>query len=121
MDNLLLHAKNARKNILRMIYESGDGHVGCALSSIDILIALYFRVMNVDGDPLYRSIGRDRFILSKGHAVAALYATLIERGLAPESIVGEYCRDGSVVSSHVSRAASKLIEVSGGSGGHGLP
>lgn len=114
------HARRIRTTILRMIYESGDGHVGCALSVVEILLALYFRVMNI-GPELLQDEARDRFILSKGHAVAVLYATLIERGIAPMEIADQYCRNGSVVGSHASRNAAPGIEVGTGSGGHGLP
>jgi transketolase len=120
MDDLILCAKNIRRNILRMLHESGDGHAGCALSIVDILTALYFNVLNIDPANLLDE-ARDRFILSKGHAVVALYATLVERGIAPADIIEDYCRDGSVVASHASRAAAPGIEVSTGSGGHGLP
>ncbi len=114
-----LRAKRIRRNILKMVYESGDGHVGCDLSAVDILVALYFGAMKI-GPELMNDEKRDRFILSKGHAVAALYATLVERGMVPESTLDEYCRDGSVVASHATRAVSG-IEVGTGSGGHGLP
>ena len=68
-----------RKNIIDMIFESKSGHPGGSLSSVDILTYLYFKEMNIDPKEAYKK-DRDRFVLSKGHAAPALYATLAEVG-----------------------------------------
>ena len=62
-----------RKEILKMIFSSRTSHIGSALSCVDILTALYFKILNIDpNNP--QAENRDRFILSKGHAASALYA-----------------------------------------------
>ena len=72
-------AKEIRKSIVSMITEAKSGHPGGSLSATDILTALYFSEMNVDpANP--KMEGRDRFVLSKGHAAPAIYATLAEKG-----------------------------------------
>ncbi len=75
-------AKNIRKHIVEMIYLAGSGHPGGSLSCVDILTSLYFNIMK--HKPLEpKWVDRDRFILSKGHAAPALYATLAECGYFP--------------------------------------
>ena len=116
---LAAHAREIRKAALRMSFESHTSHIGCALSFADILATLYFRVLRLDpGDP--KAPERDRVILSKGHGVVGLYAALGERGFFPRERYGEYCREGSVMASHIVRGAVPGAETSGGSGGHGL-
>jgi transketolase len=91
---------------------------GC-LSMADILAVLYTRILRIDparpDDP-----NRDRFILSKGHAAAILYAALAERGFFPTEELDTYCRDGSRLTGHVSHAVPG-VELSTGSLGHGMP
>ena len=88
------------------------------MSAVDILAVLFFDVMNIEGvdDPL-----RDRFILSKGHAVSALYATLAQKGFIEPSLLKQYMVDGGPLSGHPIRGSVPGIEVSTGSLGHGLP
>jgi transketolase len=118
MSNLNAVAREARKHVLRMAYEAKDSHIGCALSSIDILVALYFGVMNVN--PLHPDDKRrDRFILSKGHAAAALYAVLAEAGFFPRGVLDDFSKDGSLLANHVEKYLPG-VETNGGSGGHGL-
>lgn len=113
------HAKHIRRTIVEMIYHAKCSHIGCSLSAADILTALYFGVLRVDpanpDDP-----NRDRLIMSKGHGVAALYATLAERGFFVRSELGSYGTDGTHLASHVVKNALPGIETSNGSGGHGL-
>ena len=72
-------ARRIRIDALKAIHAANSGHPGGSLSAADILTALYFDVMNIDPkNP--KMAGRDRFVLSKGHAVPALYAALAERG-----------------------------------------
>ena len=81
ISELKAFAKTIRRHVLRMTHRKG-GHVGSAFSTVEVLAALYGRVLRVDparpDDP-----DRDRFILSKGHGCAALYAALAERGFFP--------------------------------------
>ncbi len=119
MENLTVVAKKVRKSILDMAYNAKDSHIGCALSSVDVLVALYFGVMKIDPtkpkDPQ-----RDRFILSKGHIASGLYAVLSERGFFPIEDLLSFAKDGSSIPSHVAQDAVSGVETSGGSGGHGL-
>jgi transketolase len=114
-------AKNIRRAIVEMIYRAKSSHIGCSLSSAEILTALYFgRVLKVDPknptDP-----DRDRFILSKGHGVSAVYATLAERGFFPKEKLEEYGKNGTTLASHIVLNVVPGAETSNGSGGHGLP
>lgn len=85
----------------------------------DLLAVLYTKVLQVDpGDPARPD--RDRFILSKGHGAAILYAALAERGFFPVEWLEQYCADGSPLTGHISHKVPG-VEVSTGSLGHGLP
>ena len=92
-------SKNIRKNIVEQVYCASSGHPGGALSSADILTVLYFNQMNIDpnkkDDP-----NRDRFVLSKGHASAALYATLAERGYFDKEELKGFRKLGSMLQGH---------------------
>ena len=102
-----------------MVHRARAAHVGAALSIVDILTTLYFGILHIDpsdaDDP-----NRDRFILSKGHACSALYATLAERGFFPESVLSEFCADGGRLPGHPGMHCVPGVEVSSGSLGHGL-
>lgn len=102
-----------------MTHYSRSSHVGSCLSIVDILTVLYFRIMNVDpADPSKKH--RDRFILSKGHGSAALYAILAEKGFFPKELLEKFYIDGGVLPGHLDRDSVPGIEVSSGSLGHGL-
>ena len=115
-----------RSNILRSrIIEtsslSGTPHLGSCLSCVDLLVALYFSVLNIDPrnhqDPL-----RDRFILSKGHGAPALFQVLAMRGFYPESWLNDYGKDGGIFAEHPPTPDHLAgIEAATGSLGHGLP
>ncbi len=111
-------AKESRRNILKMIFEAGSGHPGGSLSEIDILTALYFRVMQVDPENP-RWAGRDRFILSKAHACPGLYATLASRGYFPEEELLTFRKINSRLQGHA-HVMTPGVEMSGGSLGQGL-
>ncbi len=119
MSDSLSLAKKIRRHVLRMTSLGGSSHIGSAFSVTDILAVLYGSVMNHDPTrPGWK--GRDRFILSKGHAGAAVYAALAETGyFSPDMLDGHY-RDGSVFSGHVSHKGVPGVELSTGSLGHGL-
>src|SRR5262245_8007691 len=102
-----------------MVHQANASHVGSCFSMTDLLAALYGAVLRVDPRrPDWP--GRDRFVLSKGHAAAALYATLAECGFFPADWLDTYCRDGSRLAGHVTHHGVPGVEVSSGSLGHGL-
>ena len=103
-----------------MIFDSQASHIGSALSCVDILTVLYFKILNINPQsPLAEN--RDRFILSKGHAASALYATLALKGFFSEEILDTYCQDGGKLPGHSTKGCVPGVEVSTGSLGHGLP
>jgi transketolase len=103
-----------------MIHGAGSAHVGSSLSMADLLAVLYGSVLRVDpARPDWA--GRDRFILSKGHACAGLYAVLAERGFFPLEWLDRFYANGSPLVGHASHAGVPGVEVSTGSLGHGLP
>ena len=104
--------------ILEMIHRSGSSHIGSSLSAVEILTAVY---NSVDIEKIRkRTDDRDRVIVSKGHAAAALYAVLCERGLLDKSLLDTYCKNDSLLSGHVSHFVP-CVEHSTGALGHGLP
>jgi transketolase len=113
-------SKEIRKKILKMKYESQEGHLGSALSCVDILNVLYSKILNVNFEN-YSDENRDRFILSKGHAVAALYAVLAQNNFFNEELLNNYCKDGSKLAGHSTKGSVPGVEVSTGALGHGLP
>ncbi len=113
-------AKKIRIHALQMTSRGGSSHVGSALSMADIVAVLYGKVLNVyPTDP--RNPERDRFILSKGHAGAMVYAALAETGFFPIEKLNTHYQDGSDLSGHVSHKGIPGVELSTGSLGHGLP
>jgi transketolase len=112
-------AREVRRNSLRMVHRAGAGHPGGDLSAADILVALYFAVMRVD--PREPSApGRDRFIMSKGHSSAALYATLALRGFFPREELDQFMQPLSRFSGHPNRCEVPGVEANTGPLGHGL-
>lgn len=108
-----------RIQALQMVHRAKASHIGSALSICDIVAVLYGKVLNIDPMKPWAA-GRDRFILSKGHACVAVYAALAECGfLKPEELL-TYGEDFSVLMNHISHKA-KGVEFSTGSLGHGLP
>jgi transketolase len=112
-------AREIRKNILRMVHQAKASHVASALSIVDILTVLYGEVMRLDSKQP-KAEARDRFILSKGHACAAVYATLAEVGFIPKEQLETYGADFSWLMNHISHKVAG-VEFSTGSLGHGLP
>jgi len=109
-------SKEIRKKILKMMFNSQTSHTGSCLSCVEILTYLYFKVLR---NQLKEN--RDRFILSKGHAAAALYATLAQKGFFSAKILDGYCKDGGKLHGHPTKGSVPGIEASTGSLGHGLP
>ena len=113
-------AREMRVDIVKMIAEAGSGHPGGSLSCIDILTALYFGgVMAYDpADP--KRADRDRFVLAKGHAAPALYATLAHAGFFPREELMTLRKLGSRLQGHPDSNLCPGVEVSTGSLGQGL-
>ena len=112
-------ARAVRLHSLRMTSSGGSAHVGSVFSMADILAVLYGKVLQVDpARPNWPD--RDRFILSKGHAGAGVYAVLAECGFFPVEQLSKHCQDGSAFSGHVSHKGVPGVELSTGSLGHGL-
>jgi len=112
-------AKKLRVQVLTMIYKAQSGHPGGSLSSIDILTCLYFHHMRIKPeDPSWE--GRDRFVLSKGHAAPALYAVLAELGCFPKKNLSTLRQIGSILQGHPDMRKTPGIEMSTGSLGNGL-
>ncbi|TEU11414.1 MAG: transketolase [Anaerolineales bacterium] len=112
-------AKRVRCHVVRTISEAGVGHPGGSLSEADILAALYFHVMRVDPQhPNWE--GRDRFVLSKGHGAAGLYATLAERGYFSPELLKTFGRIDSCLQVHPDMHLVPGIEISTGALGQGL-
>lgn len=109
-----------RINSVKMVNAGGSSHIASVMSIADILAVLYGKVMNYRVDnPLWT--GRDRFILSKGHAGAGVYAALSAVGFIDEELLMSHCQNGSKLSGHVSHKGIPGVELSTGALGHGLP
>jgi transketolase len=113
-------AARLRGRIVEMCHASSSAHLGSSLSCADILAAAYWNVLKIDPrnptDPL-----RDRFILSKGQAAMAIYATLAMRGYFPEAELATYNTDGGRLAEHPPANQLPGVEAATGSLGHGLP
>jgi transketolase len=113
-------AVRIRRHCLRMTHRANSSHIGSSLSTADLLAVLYGRVLRLDASqPAWPE--RDRFILSKGHGCAALYAILVERGFFPLEWLETYYQNGSPLAGHATHKNVPGVEVSTGSLGHGLP
>lgn len=117
--NSELLAWNMRKDTIEMVHAAHASHIAAVLSAVDVIAVLYADVLHVDPkNP--QMPDRDRMILSKGHAGAAMYAVLAECGFIPKEDLKSYYTDGSVYSGHVSSKGVPGIELSTGSLGHGI-
>lgn len=109
-----------RRHGIEMTHLSGGSHIASILSVADIVAVLYSDVLRFDPcDP--KLADRDRFILSKGHAGAAIYAALAEKGFFDVEQLKTHYQNGSILSGHVSHKGVRGVEFSTGSLGHGLP
>jgi transketolase len=112
-------AQRIRRHVVEMTHRGNSSHVAAGLSMADIVAVLYGRIMNFDPTKPSWS-DRDRFILSKGHAGACVYAALAEVGFFPIEKLKTHYQDGSDLSGHVSHKGIPGVELSTGSLGHGL-
>jgi transketolase len=112
-------ANRLRIEIIRMIGAAGSGHPGGSLSEVELLVALYFRVLRHNPkDPNWKD--RDRFILSKGHGCPALYAVLAEAGYIDHAILGTLRKLGSPLQGHPDKRFLPVLEANTGSLGQGI-
>lgn len=112
-------ANNIRIQCLKMTSNGGSSHIGSCLSCVDILTFLYGNFLNTNPSN-YSMLSRDVFIMSKGHAGAAVYATLAQFGFIDVDDLELHYSNGSFMSGHVSHIGIKGVEFSTGSLGHGL-
>ena len=112
-------ANNIRISIIEQVYEAGSGHPGGALSIADIMAVLYFNQMNIDSKDEKSNL-RDRLVLSKGHAVAALYAALAEKGYIEKEELKTFRKLGSRLQGHPDMEKLPGLDMSTGSLGQGL-
>jgi transketolase len=120
MNDTVELARRIRRHAVEMTHLGKSSHIGSVLSMADIIAVLYGQVMKLDPtNP--RWVGRDRFILSKGHAGAGIYAALAECGFFSVERLRTHYQDGSDLSGHVSHKGIPGVEFSTGSLGHGLP
>lgn len=113
-------ARKLRFKLIQMSNAAGTPHLGSALSCVDILVAAYWKIVRIDPREPAHPL-RDRFILSKGHAATALYATLAERGFFPRDWLDCFAKHGSPLAEQPSPGCAPGVELATGSLGHGLP
>jgi len=112
-------ALNIRRDILRLIRAGEAGHSGGALSSVEILTALYFNLLHIDpGNPDWPQ--RDRFVMSAGHKCLVLYSALAERGFFEKSVLDTYGALDSRIPGHPNMHKLPGVETNTGALGHGL-
>lgn len=120
VEQLAAVSRDLRYQVVQLSHRAGTPHLGSALSVIDILVALYWRVARIDprqpDDPT-----RDRVILSKGHAATALYTALSARGFFPEAWLDTFAQAASRLAEQPSPGCAPGVELATGSLGHGLP
>ena len=117
--NIQEHARNIRKNIVKMVTEAASGHPGGSLSAADILTVLYFNEMDITKENA-DSKERDRFVLSKGHASPLLYAVLAEKGILDEAELKTFRRINSKLQGHPNMNYVSGVDMSTGSLGQGI-
>ena len=117
LEDLTAMARELRRDIVEMIFKAGSGHPGGSLSEIDILTALYCRVLRYNPhDPAWPE--RDRFILSKGHACPGLYAVLARSGYFPREELWTFRQIDSRLQGHA-HPMTPGVEMNSGSLGQG--
>ena len=119
INSLKLQAEINRKRLVEIVQIAKAGHIGGGLSSMNMLTALYFRVMNLNPEePKWAD--RDRFVMSKGHCVEALYSVLEKRGFITKALTDTYGQFDTPLAGHPTIEVPG-IEVNSGALGHGLP
>ena len=118
-DNLDSIARTVRGDLVKLSNSARTPHLGSSLSCVDILVVLYWNVLNLTPEKP-DVIDRDRFILSKGHAATTLYAVLNRRGYISDDVLKSYAVPGGVLPEHPIYKSAPGIEATSGSLGHGL-
>ena len=117
--NLKEMCKQVRLDLVDCIGTLGVGHIGGSLSIVEVLVALYYKHMNVDpSNP--KMEGRDRLIVSKGHAGPAVYATLANKGFFPKEWLKTLNKSGTNLPSHCDMIRTPGIDMTTGSLGQGF-
>ncbi|MBQ7514073.1 MAG: transketolase [Prevotella sp.] len=116
---LELLAEQNRKRLVEVVYKAKAGHIGGDLSCLNVMTALYFHVMKNLDPAAPKAADRDRFVLSKGHCVEALYVTLEAKGFLKSEVLDTLGQFGSILSGHPTIEVPG-IEVNSGALGHGL-
>ncbi|RMF06621.1 MAG: transketolase [Candidatus Neomarinimicrobiota bacterium] len=112
-------SRQIRLQCIQMAHNARESHVKGALSCVDILIMLFHEILRYDPQHYYDSF-RDRFIFSKGHAAAALYAVLADADIIANSLLSKYGKSNSPLPSHPCKHMLNVLDWSSGSLGHGL-
>ncbi len=111
--------RQVRRLIMEAIGKLGVGHIGGCLSIVEVLVVLYYKVMKIDpSNPDLE--GRDRLVLSKGHAGPALYAVLADKGYFPRNVLDTLNRPGTSLPSHCDMLKTKGVDMTAGSLGQGI-
>lgn len=119
INELQMISTEVRSDIIKMLGEAKSGHPGGSLSMVDILVTLYYKVMNVDSkNPVWED--RDRLVLSKGHGCPALYSVLAHKGFFDVEQLWTLRKLGSMLQGHPDMKKTPGIDVSVGSLGQGL-
>jgi transketolase len=108
-----------RSIVLDMISKANSSHVGSAFSIAEIVTVLYSGILNISAKNVKEN-NRDRIIISKGHAVAILYAILAEKGFFPKEWLDTFYKNDTILAGHATSKHIPGIELSTGSLGHGL-
>jgi len=112
-------AKKIRLHVLAMTHRAKSSHIGSSFSMVELLAVLYSKILRVrPEEPEWPD--RDRFILSKGHACAGLFAVLAEKGFFPKTWLDDFYLNGSHLAGHATHKGVPGVEVSTGALGHGL-
>ena len=111
-------SKELRRDIIKMLHIAKSGHPGGSLSELEILIALYYEVMNIDPQNPNKD-DRDLFVLSKGHACPGLYAVLADKGYFKKDDLWTLRKNDSLLQGHPDSHKTKGVDVNSGSLGQG--
>ena len=110
--------KEIRQTIVEIVHNANVSHIASAMSVVDILYTLYFKIANISPENI-NDKNRDIIILSKGHASAALYSVLYHKGYLKKECIEQYSKDGGSLPCHIDKEKSPFFEASTGSLGHG--
>ena len=112
-------ARRVRRNIVKMVANANSGHIGGAFSATEIAVSLYFNEVKINAENV-KDIVRDKFVLSKGHASALLFAVLSEKGFLPEEELLSFRKINSRLQGHPNMNYVQGVDMSTGSLGQGL-